>query len=179
MHKLIATLSALLLFAAVLPAQAAAGRDPYTYFFNQSFGDFSEELATAQAEGKKGVMIFFEMDECPFCHWMKKNVLNQEEVQAYYREHFLCFSVDIEGDVEIVDFQGKSMAQKDFATKVNRVRATPVIAFYDLEGRQIQRHTGKTSGVEEFMWMGEYVAEGRYQEMPFTKYKREKKRQAR
>jgi len=152
---------------------AEAPRDPYTYFFNETFGDFSEELANAKEQGKQGVMIFFEMDECPFCHWMKMNVLNQPEVQKYYREHFLMFPVDIEGDVEITDFAGKTMTQKDFAYKENRVRATPVIAFFDLNGKLVQRHTGRTADAQEFMLMGRYVAEGHYKQLRFTKFKRE------
>ncbi len=154
---------------------AEAPRDPYLHFFNETFGDFSEELQTARDEGKKGVLLFFEMDECPFCHYMKGNVLNQVAVQEYYRKNFLLFAVDIEGDVEIVDFNGEHMSQKDFAFKKNRVRATPVIAFYDLSGERIHRHTGKTSGVKEFMLMGEYVAEGHYEKLSFTRYKRDKK----
>lgn len=163
-------------FIAALGAGVAAAetpRDPYQYFFNETFGDFSEELQHAREQGKQGVVIFFEMDECPFCHYMKQNVLNQPTVQEYYRKNFLLFSVDIEGDVEVVNFTGQSMSQKDFAFKENRVRATPVIAFFDLEGKRIHRHTGKTSGVEEFMLMGEYVAEGHYKTLPFTRFKRE------
>lgn len=169
----------LLLLVLASAASAEAGRDPYTHFFNETFGNFQEELALAREEGKDGVMLFFEMDECPFCHYMKKNVLNQPEVQAYYREHFLLFPVDIEGDVEITDFEGNAMAQKDFAFEKNRVRATPVIAFYDLEGNQIHRHTGRVSGVEEFMWMGEYIVEDIYKETPYTRFKREKRKQNR
>ena len=156
--------------------QADAPRDPYQYFFNETFGDFSEELQSARDAGKKGVVLFFEMDECPFCQYMKGNVLNQQVVQEYYRENFLIFSVDIEGDVEIVDFTGTSMPQKDFAFKKNRVRATPVIAFYDLTGKRIHRHTGKTSGVKEFMLMGEFVAEGDHEKLSFTRFKRSKKK---
>lgn len=158
-------------------AFATAAKDPYKYFFNETWGNFKEELATARAEGKKGILIFFEMDECPFCHYMKMNVLNQPEVQAFYQKNFLNFTVDIEGDIEITNMQGKTMKQKDFAFRENRVRATPVIAFFDLEGNRIFRHTGKTSGVEEFLWMGEYVADGIYKETSFTRYKRNKREQ--
>ena len=158
-------------------ALAAAGKDPYKYFFNETWGDFAEELATAREQGKKGILIFFEMDECPFCHYMKMNVLNQPEVQAFYRKNFLIFTVDIEGDIEITNMQGKTMKQKDFAFRENRVRATPVFAFFDLEGNRIFRHTGKTSGVEEFIWMGQYVADGIYKETSFTRYKRNKRKE--
>lgn len=175
-RRLIVILSLLL----VLSAQAAtAPRDPYTYFFNETFGNFQEELERARQENKQAIMIFFEMDECPFCHYMKQNVLNRPEVQEYYRKHFLNFAVDIEGDIEITDFKGRVMKQKDFAFRENRVRATPVIAFFDLEGNRIFRHTGKTAGVEEFLWMGQYVAEGHYKQMSFTRYKRMKRKQAR
>jgi thioredoxin-related protein len=158
-------------------AFAAVGRDPYTYFFHDTFGDFSEELARAKDEGKEGILVFFELDECPFCHRMKQTVLNQPEVQEYFRKHFLNFAVDIEGDVEITDFRGNARTQKEWSTKVNRVRATPVFAIYNLEGKQVVRYTGATTGIEEFMWLGEYYVSGEYKNMRFTKYKRMKKKQ--
>ena len=158
----------------VLISQAvfAESKDPYKYFFNESWGDYKEELVKAKAQGKKGIMIFFEMDECPFCHYMKTNVLNQADVQEYFRQYFLLFSVDIEGDVEITNMQGQTTTQKDFSFKEHRVRATPVIAFFDTEGKQIFRHTGRTAGVEEFMLIGKYIAEDIYKKMPFVRYKR-------
>ncbi len=162
------------LFALPGWANSAEGpRDPYRYFFNETFGDFTEEVQTARDQGKKGVVLFFEMDECPFCHWMKENVLNQPDVQAYFRENFLAFPVDIEGDIEITTFDGEPMSQKDFSFKVNRVRATPVFVFYDLEGKSVHRYTGRTRDVKEFLLMGRYVAEGHYADTPFTRFKRE------
>lgn len=150
-------------------------RDPYKHFFNETWGDLPEELKKARKEGKKALLIFFEMDECPFCHYMKKNVLNQPKVQRFYRKHFLNFSIDIEGDIEMVNFKGQSVKLKDFSFKENRVRATPVIAFFDLNGKRIHRHTGKTSGAEEFMWLGEYIVNGTYKKMSFSRYKRKKR----
>lgn len=157
--------------------QSAAGKDPYTYFFHESWGQFPEELEKARAEGKKGILLFFELDECPFCHRMKTRVLNQSKVQDFFREHFLIFNIDIEGDVEMTDFKGKLTTQKAFSEKDNRVRATPVFAFYDLQGKQIVRYTGATSGVDEFLLLGEFVAQGIYKKMRFTKYKRLKRKQ--
>jgi len=151
-------------------------RDPYQYFFNETWGNFDEELQNARESNKKAILLFFEMDECPFCQYMKENILSQPEVQAYFREHFLNFPVDIEGDVEITDFQGTVMTQKHFATKINRVRATPVFAIFDLEGKRITRFTGRTSGTEEFMLLGQYVVEKKFEKMSFLKYKRTMKK---
>ena len=116
----------------------------------------------------------FEMDECPFCHRMKATVLNQPDVQDYFREHFLIFPVDIEGDVEVVDFKGNTTTMKDFAFKQYRVRATPVFAFYDLDGKYIKRarFTGATRDKDEFLLLGRYVVEGAYKKQSFTRYKR-------
>ena len=151
---------------------ASEDRDPYQYFFNETWGELNEELVNAREQNKKAILIFFELDECPFCHFMKENVLNKPEVQAYFRKYFLSFPIDIEGDVEMVDFKGNTMTQKQFATKVQRVRATPVFAIFDLQGKRIARYTGRTSGVEEFMWLGQYVVDEVYKKMSFTKYKR-------
>ena len=151
---------------------AAAAKNPDEYFFDPTFGDFSEELENAKEQGKQGILVFFEMDDCPFCHWMKTNVLNQENVQEYYKKNFLIFSVDIEGDVEMTNFKGKVMTQKDFAFKENRVRATPVIAFFDLQGKRVMRFTGRTRSTEEFLLLGQFVVDKEYEKTKFAKYKR-------
>jgi thioredoxin-related protein len=169
-------LSVLLLFFA--NAAVGAVRDAEEHFFDTTFGDFSEELETARDQSKKGILIMFEMDECPFCHRMKTTVLNQSEIQDYFKEHFLVFPVDIEGDVEVTDFQGNAMAQKDFALKQFRVRATPVFAFFDLDGNLVARYTGATRDPQEFQWLGEYVVNGEYGKTSFTRYKLERRKAA-
>ncbi len=149
-------------------------RDPDSHFFDQTFGDFSEELENAREQGKQGILIMFEMDECPFCQRMRRKVLNRSDVQDYFRRHFLIFSVDIEGDVEITDFQGRPTTMKDFAFRQFRVRATPVFQFFDLEGKPIRRgrYTGATRDAEEFLLLGRYIVEGAWKKMSFTRYKR-------
>lgn len=144
-------------------------------FFDETFGDFSEELKHAKEQGKAGVFLFFEMDECPFCHRMKTTIMNQKPVQDYFKKHFLNFPVDIEGDVEMNDFQGNVMPMKDFAFKQHRVRATPVLAFFDLQGKLVAKYTGATADAEEFLLLGEYVVSGAYKDSNFTSYKRQRK----
>jgi len=170
----------------ILPAllHASSSRDPYQFFFEQTLGDLTEELEIARVAGKQGLFLFFEMDECPFCHRMKQTVLNQPEVQEYFRQYFHSLSMDIEGDIEIVDFAGEEITQKDFARK-NRVRATPMMAFYDLQGNQIFKYTGAASGVQEFMWMGEFIVNQVYlqkddsgRNIRFARYKKMKKNKA-
>lgn len=166
----------LLLFSlAHCDALAATTRDPATHFFQESFGDLTEELDTAKSDGKQAIMIFFELDDCPFCHRMKREVLNRPAVQDYYRKHFRILSMDIEGDVEITNFKGKQTTEKEFAEKENRVRATPVIAFFDLQGNLLTKFTGATRNASEFLLLGKFVAEGHYKDSNFTRFKRAQK----
>jgi thioredoxin-related protein len=162
------------LLALASAAAVAALRDPGTHFFDTTFGDFPEELTNAREQGKDGILMMFEMDGCPFCHRMKTTVLNQSEIQDYFKEHFLVFPVDVEGDLEVTDFSGETVSQKEFALKQFRVRATPVFAFFDLDGNLVARYTGATRDAREFLWLGEYVVEGAYARTSFTRYKRER-----
>lgn len=162
----------LLVLLTTLPVARAESRDPQRFFFDPTFGDLREELANARSLGKQGVLVMFEQDDCPYCYRMKTTVLNRPEVQDYYKAHFLAFTLDIEGAVEIVDFKGQPLLQKDFALKVHRVRATPVFAFFDLEGQLITRYTGATKDAQEFLLLGEYVVSGAYRAGDFGRYKR-------
>ena len=146
-------------------------------FFDESLNDLQEELENAKAENKKGILLMFEMDECPFCARMKKTVLNRGNVQDYFRENFRILTVDIEGDLELTDFEGKDTTQKEFSLKQFRVRATPVFQFVDLNGKPLKngRLTGATKDANEFMQLGKYIVEGKNEKMPFIKYKREQR----
>lgn len=156
-----------LLFAA--PAWAET-RDPGNFFFQPKFGDLQADLQEAKKQGKKGIFLFFEMDACPFCERMKTTILNQPEVQDAFRAQFLLYPIDVNGNAEITDFQGKSTTEKDFAFAL-RVRATPTLLFFDLDGKLVARHTGPTKDKAEFLLLGKYVVEGAYATQPFTKYK--------
>lgn len=163
-----------LTLALTLPALPALAevRDPHSHFFMSKMGDFKDELATARKEGKQGVLIMFEMEECPFCSRMKGTVLNQSEVQDWYRKHFLIYTIDVKGGTDMTDFQGNATSEKAFAL-ANRARATPTFVFFDLEGNPITRFTGATNTAEEFLLLGRYVVEGAYKTLAFNVYKKQ------
>ncbi|MFP5408631.1 MAG: thioredoxin family protein [Gammaproteobacteria bacterium] len=151
----------------------AETRDPMTHFFQPKFGDLQADLQEAKKQGKKGIFLFFEMDECPFCERMKTTILNQSEVQDDFRGKFLLYPIDVNGDTELTDFQGKVTTEKAFAFG-HRVRATPVMMFFDLDGKLMARHTGPVKDKAEFLLLGRYVSEGAYATQPFIKYKQGK-----
>lgn len=161
----------LLLTLSMAPAMAEE-RDPQAHFFMPKLGDFKAELATAKQEGKAGILLMFELDDCPWCHRMKATILNQSEVQDWYRQHFLIFSIDAKGDTAMADFAGKETTEKAFAAE-HRVRATPAFLFFDLTGKPVARHLGPSQNKEEFLLLGRYVVDGAYGTVPFNVYKRQ------
>ena len=162
-----------LLATVSVPATESDIRDPREFFFTQSFGDLPEELQTAKKQGKRGILLFFEAEDCTYCMAMLKRVLNQKQVQDWYRAHFLNIAIDIHGDVEIKDFDGISLPSKVFAGH-RRVSMTPVLSFIDLNGAEIYRHLGMVKSPEEFLLMGEYIADGHYFDTEFRVFAKKK-----
>jgi len=171
MRNILMALAMPLLFLAHVTASAEI-RDPQNHFFMPKLGDFKEELAVAKSEGKQGVLIMFEMEDCPFCSRMKATILNQSAVQDWYRKHFLIYAMDVKGDTAMIDFKGKDTTEKAFALD-HRARATPTFLFFDLEGNPVTRFTGATQTVDEFLLLGRYVTNGVYKTTPFNVYKRQ------
>jgi thioredoxin-related protein len=167
------------IFAALLPgseviAEELPGtREPREFFFAQTFGDLPEELAEARQAGKLGLFLFYEQEGCVFCLQMMRSVLNQRDVQAWYRERFVNIAVDIRGDVELRDVDGITLPSKVFAEH-RKVKYTPVMSFLDLNGVEIFRNTGTVTSPEEFLLMGRYIVEQRYTDTPFRDYLAEK-----
>lgn len=147
-------------------------RDPGSHFFQPKLGDLHGDLAAVKQEGKQGILLMFEMDDCPFCQRMKQTVLNQSEVQDYFRRHFVIYAMDTKGDSPMVDFKGKDTTEKAFALE-QRARATPTFIFYDPDGNAIARYTGATQTAAEFLLLGRYVVEGHYKTGPFSAFKRQ------
>ena len=159
----------LLMTASALAQDDDTVRDPREYFFSQTFGDLPEELNQVKEEGKKGMLLFFEAEGCPYCRYMLGNVFNQKKVQDWYNERFLSIAIDIHGDIDIKDFDGITLPSKIFSAH-RKVVITPVVSFVDLDGAEIYRHLGMVKTPEEFLILGEYIAGGHYFYTEFSTY---------
>jgi thioredoxin-related protein len=164
-------LVALLLAPALATAQAyGPKRDPMQRFFSPSLGDLQAEGAEARAAGKQAIFLLYVRDDCPYCERMKRDILSLEAVQDYYREHFAVLAIDLRGAVPIVDFTGARSTEKAFAADQG-VNFTPVIVFYDFDGKPLARHRGEMRDPREFMLLGRFVASGAYRTHTFAAYK--------
>jgi thioredoxin-related protein len=140
------------------------------HFFSPTLGDLKAEAADARAAGKRAVFVMYVRDDCPYCERMKRDVLSLEAVQDYYRREFAVLAVDIRGAVPIVDFAGRSTVEKSFAA-AQGVTFSPVIVFYDFDGKPLARQNGEIRDRREFLLLGEFVASGAYRTRSFAEYK--------
>lgn len=147
---------------------------PEQSIFDETFGDLSEELETVSDENKTALMIMFETNDCPWCLRMKQTVLNRARVQDYFKENFRIISLNAEGGAPLVNFEGEDTNETKFSLKQLRVRATPVFAFFDSTGKLLTKYTGTTKNADDFLLLGEYVVDGHFKNMRFSKFRRER-----
>jgi thioredoxin-related protein len=159
----------------VRPAAAQQWRDPEQYFFQTLLGDLPAELKQAAKDGKKGVLLVYEMDGCPFCVRLHRTALREQSVQDYYRRHFGVFKIDIRGGTVLTGFDGREGTESAFATQ-QKVRGTPTSVFYDLEGRETARFSGAPRDKQEYLILGEFVADGHFRKTTFPDFRRSKAR---
>ena len=162
---------------AIVPTVAgtADGRDPESHFFNPNIGDLKADLADAREAGKKAILLMFEQEGCPGCIYMQRNVLNRPDVQAFYRQHFFNFTIDIHSAVPLRDFAGRESTEQGYARALG-VKGTPTFAFYDLDGNEVLRMLGVIKEPAEFLLLGEFVASGAYKTRKFAEFKLQRKK---
>ena len=89
----------------------------------------TEDLAEANAQGKR-LMVIWEQRGCIYCTQMHENVFPDPENDAYINEHYFVVQMNLFGDVEVTDFDGEVLAEKDIARKWGIV-FTPTMMFFD------------------------------------------------
>jgi thioredoxin-related protein len=117
------------IFFAVPLAAVEIGDDGLhkTDWMRDTFKDLREDLAEANAEGKR-LMLIVEQRGCIYCSKMHKEVFPDEEVASYIRDHFFVVQLNLHGDTEITDFDGEVLSEKQ-ATQKWGLLFTPSILF--------------------------------------------------
>ena len=120
-------LMALIFALPVLAAELGDDGLHKTDWMRDTFKDLREDLAEANAEGKR-LMLIVEQRGCIYCSKMHKEVFPDEEVANYIREHFFVVQLNLHGDTEVTDFDGEVLSEKQ-ATQKWGLLFTPSILF--------------------------------------------------
>lgn len=100
-------------------------------WMRDTFKDLSDDLAEANAEGKR-LMLIIEQRGCIYCKKMHEEVFVVEEISDYITEHFFVVQINMFGDVEVTDFDGETLPEKDMVRKWGAL-FTPAILFMPAE----------------------------------------------
>ena len=96
-------------------------------WMRDTFKDLREDLAEANAEGKR-LAVIFEQRGCIYCKKMHEEVFVQPRVSSYIEENFFVVQLNLHGDLEVTDFDGEVLSEKDIARKW-RILFTPSFMF--------------------------------------------------
>lgn len=132
MKKILTAFFALTLSA--LPLQAVELGDDglhKTSWMRVTFNDMSEDLADANAEGKR-LLIMWEQRGCIYCTKMHKEVFVDPEIEALIEDNFFVVQMNLFGDEEVIDFDGTSLSEKEMARRWGIV-FTPTLMFFPPE----------------------------------------------
>jgi thioredoxin-related protein len=121
-----------LLVALVLAAPAVAvelGNDGLhkPTWLRETFKDLRDDLAEANAEGKR-LLIIFEQRGCIYCTEMHEKVFTVPAIDQLIRDHYFVVQMNLFGDVEVTDFDGTTLSEKDMAMRWG-VMFTPTLIF--------------------------------------------------
>jgi thioredoxin-related protein len=172
MNRLLRTLL-IAAVAALVPASASAERaDPEAFYQVAAFGDFQTNLENALGAGKKGILVYFFQDQCPFCHKMEQEVFTQPIVHDFFHKYFDVYKVNIKGNKDFVDVDGDPVSQVEFAVQ-NRARATPTLIIFGEGGEEVVRFVTNPT-LKEMLAMGKFVVDGAHQNgKDFFNYKKQ------
>ncbi len=137
-------------------------------WIRDTFKDLREDLQEANAEGKR-LVLFFEQRGCSYCRAMHEEVFDLPDVSQFIDENYFVVQLNLHGDIEVTDFDGETLVEKDMARKW-RVLFTPTIVFLpedipegmsamDAQVAVMPGAFSKGTSLDMFTW----VAEKRYE----------------
>lgn len=136
-------------------------------WFKESFLEIADDVEEATEEGKH-VLLFFQLNGCPYCDRMLEESFETTDMGQYIQEHFDTIALNVQGDRDIEFNEDLSVTEKELS-EIMKVRATPTIVFLDKDNKSIVRVNGYRSS-KRFKKILEYVSSKSYQSSKLSEY---------
>jgi thioredoxin-related protein len=137
-------------------------------WFKESFLDMGEDIEEA-LEANKHVMLFMDLDGCPYCTKMlKESFIKENSTSEYIKENFDVININVKGSREIAWNEDESFTEKELAEKLN-IQYSPTILFLDADKNVVVRINGYRSP-ENFKYILEYVSGKHYTKMKLGEF---------
>lgn len=146
-------------------------------WFLESFLIMNEDLADAQADGKR-LAVFWELKGCPYCKETHRVNLAQPNILNFVKDNFTVIQLNMIGSRIVTDFDGEELAESDLAKKW-QVKFSPTIQFFTDDVAAAEGKAGKANEVariqgyfkpDHFLAMFEYVDEKAYEDQKFREF---------
>ena len=172
------TMAVLILVTAILlPAVSAASEtrgkitggvlhEPPAWF-KDSFLEIADDVDDASEAGKH-VLLFFELEGCPYCDRMLEESFEAEPLSSYIQTNFDTIAINIKGDREIAFNEEISVTEKELG-EILKVYSTPALLFLNADNKTIVRVNGYRAP-ERFKQVLEFVATRSYQTTTLADY---------
>ncbi len=142
-------------------------------WFKMSFLDITEDAKEAQSKGKH-LMVFLDLDGCPYCaKMMKESFIAKNKTSDFIKKHFDVIKTNIRGVREITWDDNTVFSEKEFAKKM-KVYFTPTIIFFDGDKNIVAKVDGYRSK-ENFRYILDYVNGKYYKKMQLAQFVEKKK----
>ncbi|AXX97012.1 thioredoxin family protein [Profundibacter amoris] len=118
------------LMAVSMPAIAVEMGDDGLHkptWLEDTFKDVREDLATANAQGKR-LLIIWEQRGCIYCNKMHNEIFPQPEIDKLLREKFYVVQMNLFGDLEVTDLDGTVLPEREMAGRWGII-FTPTMMF--------------------------------------------------
>lgn len=102
-------------------------------WFKSSFLDIPQDARDAGQAGKQ-LMIFFHLEDCPFCANLLKDNFTSGPNKAALQKRFDVIAINVRGDLPVQWLDGQSLTEKELAKKLN-VFATPLVMVISPQGK--------------------------------------------
>ena len=136
-------------------------------WFKDSFLEIQEDAEEA-GTANKHLMLFFQLNACPYCDRMLGESFEADPNMSYIRQHFDVIAINVKGDREIVFNESITVLEKELA-EILKVRATPAILFLDAQNKPVARVNGYRAP-PRFRKVLEYVSSQAYEQSTLTDY---------
>ena len=147
-----------------------------THWMRDTFKDLREDLGEANAEGKR-FMVIIEQRGCIYCKKMHEEVFPDFEIDSFITENYFVVQLNMFGDVEVTDFDGETLPEKDMIRKWG-LMFTPTMMYFPEEVAEgltapqaavsvVPGAFGRGTTLAMLQWVLEKGYEG---EEPFQKY---------
>lgn len=152
---------------ALLPGMVNPGYEEKPAWFKSSLLDLGEDIREASASGKR-LIVYLYQDGCPYCKKLLEDNFGQHSMVDKTRRHFDVVSINIWGDQEVIDTEGRRTTEKHWARAL-RVQFTPTMLLFDEGGRVALRLNGYYAP-HRFSAALEYVGQRMERKLSFAEY---------